>query len=88
MVAPYKVEFCLLHEIPDVRLFQVIQLVMVGCTKISAQTTVLIGDNHTTAAGRVVVVHTIFDVDTGLLARRKQHVCIFITTYTADVQNA
>lgn len=79
------VELGLLNERPDVRLLQVLDLVLVGGSKVGAHAAVVAGDDDTALAGGLGIVDTVLGVDTGLLASLLQDLGVLVTANTSDV---
>lgn len=79
------VELGLLNERPDVRLLQVLDLVLVGGSKVGAHAAVVAGDDDTALAGGLGIIDTVFGVNTGLLASLLQDLGILVTADTSNV---
>lgn len=57
----------LFNKGPDLRLLKVLELVLVGGSQMGAHAAVVASDNHTTLAGRLNSIDTIFGVNTSVL---------------------
>ena len=77
----------LLDEVPDVGLLQVLELVLVGSSKVSAQAAVVASDDSTTLASGLGLVHAVLSVDTGLLAGTLEGLAVVVVTDTTNVQD-
>jgi hypothetical protein len=80
-------ELGLLHERPDVGLLQVLKLVLVGSSEMSAHAAVVASDDDTALAGGLGLVDTVLSVDAGLLAGLLQDITILVLADTANVDN-
>lgn len=81
------VDLGLLNQGPDVRLLQVVKLVLVGRSKVGDQATVVASDDRTALSSRLGVVDTVFSVDTSLLAGVSEDVGVLVAANTADVKD-
>jgi hypothetical protein len=70
MISTDKVSLGLLHQFPDFGRFQVLQLVAIRCSEISAHGAIVSSDDDTTASGWLFIVHSV-------LRSQPQLVCAF-----------
>lgn len=77
----------LLDKRPDVRLLQVVNLVLVCRSKVSAHATVVTSDNDAALASGLDIVHTILGVNTSLVAGLLEDIGVLVLTNTANVHN-
>lgn len=63
VVATNVVHLGILNEAPDLRLLQVVEVVVVRSTKISTQTSVVAGNDNAAAAGLLLRVDTVLDAE-------------------------
>lgn len=82
-----EVELGLLNKVPDVGLLEVLELVLVGSSKVSAQAAVVAGDDGTTLSSGLGLVHTVLSVDTGLLTGLLEDVTVAVLANTANVED-
>jgi hypothetical protein len=87
MVATDIVELCLLNQRPDLRLLQVLDLVLVGSSEVGAHAAVVASDDNTTLTGGLGLINTVLGVDTGLLASLLEDLAVLVLTDTTDVHN-
>lgn len=87
VVATDVVELSLLDNGPDVGLLQVLNLVLVGSSKVGAHAAVVAGDNNTTLASGLGLIDTVLGVDTSLLASLLQDVTVLVLTNAANVDD-
>lgn len=88
MVASNVVNLSVLNEAPDLGLLQVVEVVVVSGTEISAETAVVAGDDNTTATGGLLLVDTVLDTETGGLDGIMQDSGVLVITDTAEVNDA
>jgi hypothetical protein len=81
------VELGLLDEGPDVGLLQVLKLVLVGSSEVSAHAAVVAGDDDTALAGGLRLVDTVLGVDTGLLTGLLEDLAVLVIANTANVDD-
>jgi hypothetical protein len=81
------VDLGLLNQRPDLRLLEVLKLVLVGGSKVGAHAAVVAGDDNTTLASGLGLIDTVLGVDTGLLAGLLEDITEFVLTDTTDVDN-
>jgi hypothetical protein len=87
VVTPDVVELGLLDEGPDVGLLQVLKLVLVGSSEVSAHAAVVAGDDDTALAGGLRLVDTVLGVDTGLLTGLLEDLAVLVIANTANVDD-
>lgn len=87
VVATDVVELSLLDKGPDLGLLQVLNLVLVGSSEVSAHAAVVASDNDTALASGLSLVHTVLGVDTGLLAGLLQDVTELVLANAANVDD-
>lgn len=87
VVSTNVVDLGLLDQRPDLGLLEVLNLVLVGGSKVSAHAAVVASDNNTTLAGRLGFINTVLGVDTGLLTGLLEDVTELVLANTADVDN-
>lgn len=87
VVATDVVELSLLDQGPDVGLLQVLNLVLVGSSEVSAHATVVASDNDTAFASGLSLVDTVLSVDTSLLAGLLQDVTVLVLANAANVDD-
>jgi hypothetical protein len=87
VVATNIVVLGLLDKRPDVRLLEMIHLVFVGGSKVSAHAAVVAGNNDTALASGLSIIDAVLGVDTSLLAGVLEDVGVFVLTDTADVES-
>jgi hypothetical protein len=77
----------LLDKRPDVRLLQVVDLVLVRRSEVSAHATVVTSDDDAALAGGLDIVHTILSMDTSLVAGLLEDIRVLVLTDTANVHD-
>lgn len=87
VVSTNIVVLSLLDKRPDVRLLQVVNLVLVCRSEVSAHATVVTSDNDATLAGGLDIVHTILGMDTSLVAGLLEDIGVLVLTDTANVHD-
>lgn len=87
MVTTNIVELGLLNERPDVRLLEMLNLVLVSGSKVGAHAAVVAGDDDTALASGLDIVDAVFRVDTGLLAGLREDISVLVATDAADVKS-
>lgn len=87
MIAANIVQPSLLHQVPDLGLLEMVDLVVVRSSKVCAHASVVARDDDTAATSRCLLVNQILGVDTGLGANVLKKVGVLVLAYTADVQN-
>jgi len=87
VISTNVVDLSLLDQIPDLRLLQVLRLVLVSGSKVGAHAAVVASDDDTALAGGLDIVDTVFGVDTGLGASVLQEIGIFVLANAANVDD-
>jgi hypothetical protein len=87
VVAANVVDLSLLNKRPDVRLLEMLNLVFVGRSKVSAHAAVVASDDHTALASGLSIIHTVLSVHTGLGAGFLEDIGILVTADTTNVDN-
>jgi hypothetical protein len=87
MVATDIVELCLLNQRPDLRLLQVLDLVLVGSSEVGAHAAVVASDDNTALSGGLSLIDTVLSVDTSLLTGLLEDVTELVLADAADVDN-
>ena len=87
MVSTNVVDLSLLDQRPDLRLLQVLGLVLVSGSKVSAHAAVVAGDDDTALAGGLNIVDTVFGVDTSLGASVLEEIGVFVLSNAANVDD-
>lgn len=88
VVATNVVDIGVLNEAPDLGLLQVVNIVVVGGTKVGAETAVVTGDNNTATAGLNGGVDTVFDTETSSLDSIAENGRVLVLAGTAEVDDA
>lgn len=88
MVTSNVVDLGVLNEAPDLGLLQVVKVVVVSGTEVSAETAVVAGDDNTTAAGGLLLVDTVLDTETSGLDGIVQDSSVLVITDTTEVDDA
>ena len=87
VVTTNVVNLGLLNQRPDVRLLQVLGLVLVSRSKVSAHAAVVAGDDDTALAGGLDIVDTVFRVNTSLVTGLLKRVGILVLADAANVND-
>jgi len=87
VVSTNVVDLSLLDQIPDLRLLQVLGLVLISGSKVGAHAAVMASDDDTALAGGLNIVDTVFSVDTSLGASVLQEIGVFILANAANVDD-
>ena len=87
VVATNIVELGLLNKGPDVRLLQVLNLVLIGGSKVSAHAAVVASDDNTTLAGGLRLIHPILGVNASLLAGLLEDLSVLVLANATNVDN-
>lgn len=87
MVSTNVVDLSFLDQRPDLRLLQVLGLVLVSGSKVSAHAAVVAGDDDTTFAGGLDIIDTVFSVDTSLCASVLEEIGILVLSNAANVDD-
>jgi hypothetical protein len=85
MVAADVEELCILDLLPDLRLLQVVHLVLVRGGKVGAQRAVVACDDDTAAAGRSLFVVAVFGLNASFGADIFELLAILVAADAADV---
>lgn len=85
VISAHIEELRVLHELPDLGLFQMIQLILVRRRKIRAERTVMPGDNDAAAAGRSLFVIAVCGLYARLRTNFFQMLAVFVAANAADV---
>lgn len=88
VVAANVEDLGILNQGPDLGLLQVVQTVVVGSTEVSAETAVVAGDDNTASAGRVSLIDTVLDTQTGGLDGIPEDGSVLVVADTAEVDDA
>lgn len=72
---------------PDLRLLQVLGLVLVGSSKVGAHAAVVAGDDNTTLSSGLDIVNTVFSAHTGLLASIPEKISVVVLANAANVDD-
>lgn len=88
VVATDIVDLCVLDEGPDLGLLQVLKVVVVGGTKLSAHGAVVAGNDNTATAGVDLGVDTVLDAETSLLDSIVEDGGVLVVTDTTEVDDA
>lgn len=76
-----------LNQAPDLGSLQVLNLVVVGSSEISAHATVVAGDDDTATSGWVVSIDAILNTETGLLVGLLESSGVLVVADAANVNN-
>lgn len=87
MVTTDVEELGLLDEGPDVGLLQVVKLVLVGSSKVSAHAAVVTSDDDTALAGGLSIVDAVLGVDTSLFAGLLEDLAVIVLADAANVDD-
>lgn len=82
------VDLGVLNELPDLRLLQVVKVVVVGSTEISAQASVVTGDDGTTAASLLLRVDSVLNTETSSLDSIVEDGRVLVVAGTTNIDNA
>lgn len=77
----------LLNQAPDLGLLQVVNLVVVGSSKVGAHAAVVSGDDDTATSGWVLSIDAVLNTETGLLVGLLESSGVLVVTDTANVDN-
>lgn len=88
MVPANVVDISVLNQAPDLRLLQVVQIIVVGCAQICAHTPVVARDDHTAPTGRLRGLDTVLDAQAGLLDGILKDGGVLVVANTAEVHDA
>lgn len=81
-------EISLLNEAPDLGLLQMVETVVVGSTKVGAETAVVAGDDGSATASLLLGVDAVLDTQAGGLDGIMQNGSILVVADTAKVDDA
>lgn len=87
MVTTNVVNLGLLDQRPDVRLLQVLRLVLVSSGKVGAHAAVVASDDDTALAGGLDIIDTVLGVHTGLVASIPEEISIVVLADAAKVDD-
>lgn len=85
VVSTHIVELGVLHLFPDLRLLQMLQLVLVRGSQICTQRAIVARDDDAAATRRSFLVISVFGLDSGLLADVFEERTVFVAANAADV---
>lgn len=88
MVATNVVHLGILNEAPDLRLLQVVEVVVVRSTEISTQTSVVAGNDNAAAAGLLLRVDTVLDAEASGRDSVVHDGRVLVITSTTEVDDA
>ena len=77
----------LLNQAPDLRLLQVVNLVVVGSSEVGAHAAVVSSDDDTATSGWVLSIDAVLNTETGLLVGLLESSGVLVVTDTANVDN-
>lgn len=80
-------DLCLLGQSPDMGLLQVVELVFIGSCEMGNQTSVVTGNDDTTAASWLSFIHTVLSAHTGFLASFLENCAIFVFANASNVHD-
>lgn len=87
VVSTDVVNLGLFNQRPDLWLLQVLNLVFIGGSKVSAHAAVVTSDDNTTLAGGLGFIDTVFSVYTGFLTGLLEDITVLVFTDTTDIDN-
>lgn len=87
MVATDEVDLSLFNEVPDLGLLEVIKLVLIGSSQMGNQASVVAGDDDTASTGRLNIIYTVFNSETGLCTGLSEDIGILVLANAADVED-
>ncbi|KAI6766529.1 hypothetical protein HG531_011751 [Fusarium graminearum] len=82
------VDLGVLNELPDLGLLQVVKVVVVGSTEVSAQASVVTGNDGTATASLLLGIDTVLDAEASSLDGVVKDGRVLVVTSTANVDNA
>jgi len=85
VISTHVVDLGLVYHRPYPRLLQMLNLILVRRRQIRAHGPMMSRNNHPTLPCRLLLVHTVLDVDTLLRAHLAQRVGGFVVAHTADI---
>jgi hypothetical protein len=81
------VDLGVLNELPDLRLLQVVKVVVVGSTEISAQASVVTSDDGTAAASLLLRVDSVLNTETSSLDSIVEDGRVLVVAGTTNIDN-
>lgn len=81
------IDLGLLGQCPDMRLLQVVELVFIGSSKMGNQASVVAGNDHTTAASGLGLVHAVLCANAGFVAGFLENFTIFVFANASNVHD-
>jgi hypothetical protein len=81
------VDLSVLNELPDLGLLQVVKIVVVGSTEISAQASVVTSDDGTATAGLLLRIDTVLNSKASSLDSIVENGRVLVVTSTTDVDD-
>ena len=87
MVTTNVVNLSLLDQRPDLRLLQVLRLVLVSSRKVGAHAAVVASDDDTALAGGLDIIDTVLGVHTGLGASIPEEISVVVLADAAKVDD-
>jgi hypothetical protein len=88
VVASNVVDLGVLNEGPVLGLLQVVQVIVVGSTEVSAETAVVASDDNTASASGLGLINTVLDTQTGGLDGIVQSGGVLVVANTTKVDDA
>lgn len=88
VVTTNVVHLSILNEAPDLGLLQVLEVIVVSSTEISAQASVVAGNDNTAATSLLLRVDTVLDAETSSLDGIVHDGRVLVITSTTEVDNA
>lgn len=82
------VDLGVLNELPDLGLLQVVKVVVVGSTEVSAQASVVTGNDGTATASLLLGIDTVLDAEASSLDGVVKDGRVLVVTSTTNVDNA
>lgn len=87
MIPAHIIRPGLLHHGPDLRLLQVLELILVRGRQMGAHAAVMARDDDPTATRGLGVVDAVFGAEAGVAAGGGEDVCVFVAADAADVED-
>ena len=88
MEATNVVDLGVLNKLPDLGLLQVVKIVVVGSTKISAQASVVASNDGTATTGLLLGINTVLNSETSSLDSIVKNGRVLVVASTTDVDDA
>ena len=85
--AAHIVDPCLLDKVPDLWLFEMLNLIVVRGGQISTHAAIMPGDDDTAAASGCILINQILGMDTSLPAGIEEKFSIFVLAHAANVHD-